>query len=207
MAGTRKRHPATFKAKVALEAAKQTKTVAELAKAFQVHPVQISQWKKQLLDGAESLFRDGRKREQEDGQAVQAELYEQIGRLKMEVEWLKKNLPAASDQKRSLIEPDHPKLSIRHQCELLGLNRSTFYLPAAAESEEDLRLMRLIDRQFVRTPFYGSRRMRESLKRSGEAVNRKRVQRLMGLMGLEALFPKPRPAGAATGARVDPYLL
>jgi transposase-like protein len=90
MAGTRKRHPATFKAKVALEAAKQAKTVAELAKAFQVHPVQISQWKKQLLDGAESLFRDGRKREREDGQAVQAELYEQIGRLKMEVEWLKK---------------------------------------------------------------------------------------------------------------------
>jgi putative transposase len=90
MAGTRKRHPAAFKAKVALEAAKQTKTVAELAKAFQVHPVQISQWKKQLLDGVDSLFRDGRKREREDGQAVQAELYEQIGRLKMEVEWLKK---------------------------------------------------------------------------------------------------------------------
>ena len=90
MAGTRKRHPAAFKAKVALEAAKQTKTVAELAKAFQVHPVQIGQWKKQLLDGAESLFRDGRGRQHEDGQAVQAELYEQIGRLKMEVEWLKK---------------------------------------------------------------------------------------------------------------------
>jgi len=90
MAGTRKRHSAAFKAKVALEAAKQNKTVAELAKMFQVHPVQISQWKKQLLDGAESLFRDGRKREHEEEQAVPAELYEQIGRLKMEVEWLKK---------------------------------------------------------------------------------------------------------------------
>ena len=90
MAGTRKRHAAAFKAKVALEAAKQNKTVAELAKMFQVHPVQISQWKKQLLDGAESLFRDGRKREHEEEQAVPAELYEQIGRLKMEVEWLKK---------------------------------------------------------------------------------------------------------------------
>ena len=98
-------------------------------------------------------------------------------------------------------------MSIRHQCELLGLNRSTFYLPAATESEENLRLMRLIDRQFVETPFYGSRRMTVFLKRSGEAVNRKRVQRLMGLMGLEALFPKPRPATAAAGARVYPYLL
>ena len=90
MTAKRKRHPAAFKAKVALEAAKQTKTVAELAKTFQVHPVQISQWKKQLLDGAEAIFRDGRRRERAEGEAAQAELYEKIGRLNMEVEWLKK---------------------------------------------------------------------------------------------------------------------
>jgi putative transposase len=92
MTGKRKRHSASFKAKVALEATKQTRTIAELAKTFQVHPVQISQWKKQLLDGAESLFRDGRRREHEEGQALQAELYERIGRLNMEVEWLKKSV-------------------------------------------------------------------------------------------------------------------
>ena len=93
MANTRqKRHPAAFKAKVALEAAKQTRTIAELAKAYQVHPVQISQWKKQLLDGVEDLFRDGRRREREEGEARQAELYEQIGRLNMEIEWLKKRV-------------------------------------------------------------------------------------------------------------------
>ena len=90
MTGTRKRHSAAFKARVALEAAKQTRTLAELSRAFQVHPVQISQWKKQLRDGAESLFRDGRRRERERELADQAELYEQIGRLNMEVEWLKK---------------------------------------------------------------------------------------------------------------------
>jgi transposase-like protein len=92
MTGKRQRHSAAFKAKVALEAIKQTRTVAELAKVFQVHPVQISQWKKPLLDGAESLFGDGRRREQEGGQALQAELYERIGRLNMEVEWLKKSV-------------------------------------------------------------------------------------------------------------------
>ncbi len=90
MTGTRKRHSAAFKARVALEAAKQTRTLAELARAFQVHPVQISQWKKQLLDGVESLFGDGRRREQDQSQAIQAQLYEQIGRLNMEVEWLEK---------------------------------------------------------------------------------------------------------------------
>ena len=70
----------------------QTRTLAELSKAFQVHPVQISQWKKQLLDGAESLFGDGRRRERDESLAIQAQLYEQIGRLNMEVEWLKKRL-------------------------------------------------------------------------------------------------------------------
>ena len=92
MTGKRRRHSPAFKAKVALEAAKQTRTVAELAKVFQVHPVQISQWKKQLLDGAESLFHDGRRRDRDESQAVQAELYERIGRLNMEVEWLKKSV-------------------------------------------------------------------------------------------------------------------
>ncbi len=90
MTGTRKRHSAAFKARVALDAAKQTRTLAELSRAFQVHPVQISQWKKQLLDGAESLFSDVRRREHGESQAIQAQLYEQIGRLNMEVEWLKK---------------------------------------------------------------------------------------------------------------------
>ena len=89
----------------------------------------------------------------------------------------------------------------------MGLNRSSYYLVPATESEENLRLMRLIDQQFLRTPFDGSRRMTASLERSGETVNRKRVQRLMALMGLDAIFPKPRTTVAAPDARVYPYLL
>src|SRR6516162_3566147 len=207
MTGTRKRYSASFKARVALEAPKQTKTLAELSGRYQVHSVQISYWKKQLLDGIESLFRDGRRRDHDESQAIQAELYEQIGRLKMEVEWLKKKLPAATDLKRPLIDPLNNHLSIRRQCELLDLNRSSYYLPPAVESEENLRLMRLIDEQFLNTPFYGSRRMTASLQRSGELVNRKRVQRLMALMGLEAVFPRPRTTTVGSEARVFPYLL
>ena len=80
MANTRKnRHPAAFKAKVALEAAKQTRTPAELSRVFQVHPVQISQWKKQLLDGVESLFGDGRRREHDEGPQFTSREY--AGRL------------------------------------------------------------------------------------------------------------------------------
>jgi putative transposase len=116
-------------------------------------------------------------------------------------------LPAAADSKRPLVEPSNSDLSIRRQCELLGLNRSSYYLPPATESEENLRLMRQIDEQFLRTPFYGSRRMTACLGRAGEMVNRKRVQRLMALMGLEPVFPRPRTTTAAPDARVYPYLL
>jgi putative transposase len=116
-------------------------------------------------------------------------------------------LPASIELKRPLIEPSNLHLSIRRQCELLDLNRSSYYLEPATESAENLRLMRKIDQQFMSTPFYGSRRMTASLERSGEAVNRKRVQRLMAKMGLEAVFPRPRTTTAATDGRVYPYLL
>ena len=103
--------------------------------------------------------------------------------------------------------PDDPGLSIAHQCELIGLNRSTYYLLPATESEEDLRLMRLIDEQYLRTPFFGSRKVTAFLRRRGEVVNRKRVRRLMQLMGLEGLHPRPRTTIVEPGARAYPYLL
>ena len=83
-------------------------------------------------------------------------------------------------------------MSVRRQCDLLGLNRSTWYYEAMPQTAENLALMRLIDEQYLRTPFYGSRRMTAWLQGEGHEVNRKRVQRLMRLMGLEALYPKPR---------------
>ncbi len=81
---------ASLKAKVALAAVRGDKTTAELATKFAVHANQVSKWKKQLLEGAAGLFPDGRRRKQDDASADEQELYEQIGRLKMEVEWLKK---------------------------------------------------------------------------------------------------------------------
>ena len=92
MARTRKVHTAAFKAKVALAAVRELETVSQLASAHGVHPTQIHQWKKQLLDGAEGVFRagPGGKRSQAEEQCSTAELFEQIGRLKMELEWLKK---------------------------------------------------------------------------------------------------------------------
>jgi putative transposase len=106
-----------------------------------------------------------------------------------------------------LVEVDHPELSVRHQCELLGLNRSTFYYEPTGAAPEDLRLMRLIDEQYTACPFYGSRKMTEWLTRRGEEINRKRVRRLMRVMGLEAIYPKPRLSAAGRGHKIYPYLL
>ena len=90
---------------------------------------------------------------------------------------------------------------------MLGLNRSSLYYQPSAETAENLRLMRLIDERYTACPFYGSRRITAWLLRRGEAVNRKRVQRLMRRMGLEAIYPKPRLSMARRGHRVYPYLL
>jgi putative transposase len=120
---------------------------------------------------------------------------------------LKKKLPSSCDHKRQLIEVDHPALSVRRQCELLGLSRASLYYEPVGESAEALRLMRLIDEQYTACPFYGSRRMTAWLTNRGEEVNRKRVQRLMRLMGLEAVYPKPRLSLAGRGHKIYPYLL
>ena len=90
---------------------------------------------------------------------------------------------------------------------MLGLNRSTWYYEPATETAANLQLMRLLDEQYLRTPFYGSRRLTHWLLREGHAVNRKRVQRLMRLMGLEAIYPKPRTTVAGAGHKIYPYLL
>src|SRR3954463_15181997 len=95
------------------------------------------------------------------------------------------------ETRRALIEEDDAELSIRRQCQILDLCRSSYYYQPARESEENLRLMGLVDRLYTNCPFYGSRKMTAALNNQNEHVNRKRVRRLMQLMGLEALYPKP----------------
>jgi putative transposase len=105
------------------------------------------------------------------------------------------------------LDPGHPGLSIRRQCQLLWLSRSGVYRPKPAADADDLALMRRIDELFLAHPFLGSRRMALMLGADGCAVNRKRVQRLMRAMGIVALGPKPRTSKPAPGHKIFPYLL
>lgn len=107
-----------------------------------------------------------------------------------------------------MIEPKHAAISIRRQCELLSLNRSTFYKRPGKASRDDIRIMNVIDEIYTQRPFYGSRRLKkELLRRKNIHVNRKRVQRLMRLMGLEAIYPKPNLSRRNTEHKIYPYLL
>jgi putative transposase len=123
-----------------------------------------------------------------------------------------------------MINPNHKKISIRRQCELLGLSRSSYYyrtkrtskksknsnanmFKPVRETEKNLKIMARIDELYLKYPFYGSRSMRTVLNREGYHVNRKRIQRLMRLMGIQAIYPKPRLSIAGKGHKIYPYLL
>ena len=195
MKQSRQKHSATFKAKVALAAIKGDRTVGELASEYGVHPSQIHAWKKALLDGAAGVFENGSDREDKISETQVGELYRQIGQLKVENDFLARQLrQVGRAERRAMIDRAHPSLSVSRQCQLLEVSRASVYRRPAPVSAEDLRLMELIDRQYLARPFYGSRRIAAWLATQGHPVNRKRVQRLMRRMGLMASISGPTPA-------------
>ena len=106
-----------------------------------------------------------------------------------------------------MVEPEHPRLSIVRQCELVSISRSSYYGPVAGESPLNLALMRLLDEQFLQTPWYGSRQMARHLRRLGHAVGRKRVRRVMAKMGLAAAYQRPKTTVPHPEHKIWPYLL
>ena len=121
----------------------------------------------------------------------------------------KKKLELTLEAKRASVDPHHPRISIRRQCDLLGLNRSSYYVGDSwgTQTQENLEIMERLDRQYTAVPTYGSRRMTAWLRREGYDVNRKRIQRLMQLMGLEGLAPKPGKCKPHLEHEIYPYLL
>ena len=110
-------------------------------------------------------------------------------------------------ERMEMIDSKGRQISVRRQCDLLDVNRSTAYYRPQPVKAEDLKLMELIDKQYLQTPTFGSRSMRDHLQRKGHAINRKRVQRLMQTMGLEAIYPKPNTSRPHPKHKIYPYLL
>ena len=119
----------------------------------------------------------------------------------------KKALDFTTDQKRKLIDCDTGKLSLSCQCNLLSLSKGALYYEPVAMDPLNISIMEFIDRQHIKTPFYGSRKLVVELCKSGYVVNRKRVQRLMQLMGVRAIYPKRNLSQKGKEHKVYPYLL
>ena len=113
----------------------------------------------------------------------------------------------SAPDRRALLDPAHGKLSIRRQCALIGVARSSVYRPRQPANDNDLATMRRLDELFIAWQFLGSRRMAAMLRAAGHRINRKRVQRLMRQMGIAALGPRPRTTKPAPGHKIFPYLL
>lgn len=109
-------------------------------------------------------------------------------------------------ERRSMIDRDI-NITLTRQCELLSIHRSGLYYAPASESEQNLKLMRLLDERYLKTPFYGIRRLTKWLKKQGILINRKKVKRLMGLMGWQTLYRKPNTSWKNKEHAIYPYLL
>ena len=204
----RRSYPAELKAKVALEALREEATMAELAARYDVHPNLIANWKTAgRRTGAGELLRQARapgglSRGRDQGVASEG------GRAGDRTGVFVEGLRSLSHGRRvTMVDPDHVALSITRQCRLVSIARSSFYYEGTGESPLNLQLLRRIDEQFLETPFYGSRQMTRWLRRQGPRVSRKRVRRLMRLLGLQAIFQRPRTSEPHPEHRIYPYLL
>jgi putative transposase len=170
-----------------------------------------------LLDEGLEVFKEANKGKKDNHQELVGRLYQQMYRRlrpalgSASCRWnstgLKKNLVYDTNQKRTCIQVKHSSISIERQCELLGLARSSYYYEPCLENEENLTLMRLLDKQYLDTPYYGIRRMQWFLQQQGYRVNHKKVARLLQLMGLEAIYPKPNLSKRNLAHKIYPYLL
>ncbi|MBT3813013.1 MAG: IS3 family transposase [Gammaproteobacteria bacterium] len=206
----RKVFTGTQKAKIALEAVKGMKTMNEIAQDNNVHPTQVSQWKKDLLDNASTLFEGKRGPKRINPHSDPDRLYAKIGQLNMELDWLKKSLDSAKIEERYLwVNIDDVALS--QQCKLLKITRSVVYAQKKrsdnAVDETESMLLQLLDEEYILHPFYGSRRMTKYLCGLGHKINRKRVQRLMKTLGLVGMAPGPNTSKAHPQHKIYPYLL
>ncbi|MCF1457643.1 MAG: IS3 family transposase [Shewanella sp.] len=206
MTRKRRNHSPEFKAKVALAAAKGDKTVSELAQQFNLHPNQITTWKKELIEKAASLFGAKGATDKDNAEDVD-KLHAKIGQLTMENGFFSQSARSLDRAQRKDALDKTDKLPIKHQCQLLNLARSTAYYCPLGISAQELELRRLIDEIHLRYPFMGSRRICTELAKKGHAVNRKRVMRLMRAMGIYALYPKPKTSTANSTHKIYPYLL
>jgi len=191
MEAQRRRHAPEFKARVAIDALKEIKTIQQIAKEYELHPVLVSQWKKRLKEGMSSVFERGTKKGDADFEkeceGFKTVIKDLRGKLDFEVKKIQTARPLKRERAK-LVEKNHPELSVRKQCELLDVTRSVVGYQKAGESSENQEILRLMGKIYSENLGIGTRGIVTRLKREyGMAVNRKRISRLRGVMGVHSL--------------------
>ncbi|WP_390888211.1 IS3 family transposase [Burkholderia thailandensis] len=203
---TRRTHSAAFKAKVALAAVKGERTLAELAQQFDVHPNQITEWKRQLQERAVDVFGAAGTPSNEPPVDVKT-LHAKIGQLTLENGFFVRSArQSRTAERKAMIDRTHA-LPVSRQTRLVGIARSSAYYRPQPVSETDLLLMRRIDEVHMEFPFAGARMLARLLRREGHEVGRRRVRTLMKRMGVEALYCKPNTSRRNAQHKIWPYLL
>ncbi|MGH8441087.1 MAG: IS3 family transposase [Pseudomonas sp.] len=204
MKRTRRNHGAAFKAQVALAACKGDKTLAELAEQFSVHPTQITEWKRHLLERAADVF--GGTNPTSDTPDLKV-LHAKIGQLALENGFFRRRAHQGGiAERKAMINRTHD-LPIVRQCQILELSRATAYYQPTPVSAANLVLMRRIDELHLDHPFAGARMLRDLLRRDGHAIGRRHVATLMRRMGITAVYRKPHTSQRHPAHTVYPYLL
>ncbi|MDR5749049.1 IS3 family transposase [Caballeronia sp. LZ029] len=202
----RRTHSPAFKAKVALAALKGDTTLAELAQQFDVHPNQITDWKKQLQERVADVFDAGNSAPAAPPVDVKV-LHAKIGQLTLENGFFRKRAQqGGTAERKAMIDRDHA-LPVTQQARLVGISRSSAYYQSRGVSEADLKLMRRIDELHLEHPFAGARMLARLLRREGIKGGRRHVSTLMKRMGVEALYRKPNTSRKHAAHRIWPYLL
>ncbi|WP_419188655.1 IS3 family transposase [Burkholderia cepacia] len=203
---TRRTHSAAFNAKVALAAVKGERTLAELAQQFDVHPNQITEWKRQSQERAADVFGAAGMPSSEPPVDLKA-LHAKIGQLTLENDFLGRCAHQGGiAERKTMIDRTHA-LPASQQTRLVGIARSSAYYRPQPVSETDLLLMRRIDELHMEFPFAGARMLARLLRREGHEVGRRRVHTLMKRMGVEALYCKPNTSRRNVQHKIWPYLL
>ena len=213
---TRNNYTPEFKTKIVLEILSEVETVNQIAAKYEVSPVVLSRWKKEFLERASEVFKKGpskAEKELEQSKEHISELERKVGQLTYEVDWLEKYLHKSSDLigRKKCVDFRAPCLTISRQADLLGINRSSIYRDPPKEkiiSDEDLFIMRRIDEIHTAHPTWGYRTITKIIRRDDEIlVNRKKIRRMMRVMGIYTIYPKPKLSKRYHAQYIRPYLL